>query len=140
MDIHTIIVPVDGSDYSTRATEYAADLAGLTEAEIVLIHCHKPFPTLLGEPYQQKAVNRIIKQSNELLDPYRKMLREKGIPFTERVMEGPPRDAISNVARIINCDLIVIGSRGLSDLQGLFLGSVTHRVLRSAPCPVTVIR
>ena len=45
------------------------------------------------------------------------------------MMEGHPDDAITEVARDENCDLIVMGSRGRSDLQGLLLGSNTHRVL-----------
>jgi nucleotide-binding universal stress UspA family protein len=67
-------------------------------------------------------------------------LTEKGVDFSERLLEGPPRQAVAEVASRESCDLIVIGSRGLSDLEGLFLGSVTHRVLRVAPCPVMVIR
>ncbi len=140
MEFKKILVPVDGSRFSMRAAEAAADLAGSTGAEIILVHCHKSFPAVLGEPYYQNAVSRILKEANELLEPFRKLLEGKKVSFTERLMEGPPRQAVSEVARRENCDLIVMGSRGLSDLEGLFLGSVTHRVLRVAPCPVMVIR
>ncbi len=140
MKFKKILVPVDGSQYSVRAAEAAADLAGDTGAEIILVHCHKTFPALLGEPYYQNVVSRILKDANDLLDPFRKHFAEKGVSFVERLLEGPPRQAVAEVAKRENCDLIVIGSRGLSDLEGLFLGSVTHRVLRVAPCPVMVIR
>lgn len=49
-------------------------------------------------------------------------------------------DAIVEVAKIEHCDLIVMGSRGRTDLEGLLLGSNTHRVLKTAPCPVLVMR
>ncbi|MGD8369707.1 MAG: universal stress protein [Desulfobacterales bacterium] len=140
MEFKKILVPVDGSQYATRAASAAADLAGSTGAEIILVHCHKAFPALLGEPYYQSVVSRILKDANDLLEPYRKLLAKRNIAFTERLLEGPPRQAVADVAKHENCDLIVIGSRGLSDLEGLFLGSVTHRVLRVAPCPVMVIR
>lgn len=140
VDIKRILVPVDGSDHSMNAAKYAVDLARMSGAEIFLTHCHKPFPGFLGEPYYQKAVNKIMKDADQLLDPFRKLFDEKGVPYVERIMEGPPREAVPNVARHEKCDLIIIGSRGLSDLEGLFLGSVTHRVLRVAPCPVMVIR
>ena len=140
VDIKKILLPVDGSDHSMKAANYAVELARMSGAEIFLTHCHKPFPAILGEPYYQQAVNKIMKESDKLLEPFRKLFDEKGVAYVERIMEGPPRDAVPNVARHEKCDLIIIGSRGLSDLEGLFLGSVTHRVLRSAPCPVMVIR
>ena len=140
MEFKKILVPVDGSEYARRAAEAAADLAGSTGAEVILVHCHKSFPAVLGEPYYQKAVSRILKEAKDLLGPFRSLFEEKNVAFTERLLEGPPRQAISDVARHEDCDLIVMGSRGLSDLEGLFLGSVTHRVLRVAPCPVMVIR
>mgnify|MGYP001087869634 CR=1 FL=1 len=140
MEFKKLLVPVDGSEYSMRAARAAADLAASTGADIILVHCHKSFPALLGEPYYQNAVTRILQDATALLEPFRELFAEKGIACVERLLEGPPRQAIADVAKHENCDLIVIGSRGLSDLEGLFLGSVTHRVLRVAPCPVMVIR
>ncbi len=140
MEFKKILVPVDGSDFSMRAARAAADLGASTGGSIVLVHCHKSFPSLLGEPYYQNAVSRTLKEANELLNPFRDLFKEKQISYTERLLEGPPRQAVAEVAKHEACDLIVIGSRGLSNLEGLFLGSVTHRVLRVAPCPVMVIR
>jgi len=140
MKLEKVLVPVDGSDYSTRAAEYAADLAKTLGAQIVLMHCHKPFPISLGEPFFQKAINKVMDKSNRVLDPFRKRFEEKRVRFTDKILEGPAKEAIINIANIEKVDLIVMGSRGLSDLEGLVLGSVTHRILRSAPCPVLVIR
>lgn len=140
MTIRKIMVPVDGSDHSVKAAEYAVGLAGLTDAEILLVHCHKSFPALLGEPYFQHAVNKIMEKANWLLDPYREIFRSHGVRFTERILEGSAGEMICEVAAIEKCDLIVMGSRGLTDLKGLFLGSVAHRVLSSASCPVLVMR
>jgi nucleotide-binding universal stress UspA family protein len=140
MQIKKIVVPVDGSDHSHRATEYAVELAGLTGARILLIHCHRPFPALLGEPYFQKAVSTILTHSDELLDPYRQILKSSTVEFEDRILEGPPGHAICEVAQIEKSDMIIMGSRGHTNLEGLFLGSVTHRVLHAAPCPVLVIR
>lgn len=140
MLVTKIMLPVDGSEQSTRAAEYAVELAELTGARILLVHCHRQFPALLGEPYFQNAVSRILNQSNELLDPYRQLLKSKGASFEDRVLEGPPGNAICEVAQIESCDMIVMGSRGRSNLEGLILGSVAHRVLHAAACPVLVIR
>ena len=140
MKLKKILVPVDGSDFSMRAAAYAVEMAKLMDSEIMLMHCHKSFPVVLGEPYFQNAINKILKKSNELLEPYRKILQDAGVAYADRVLEGPAANAICEAAEIEKADMIVMGSRGRNDLEGLLLGSCTHRVLKTAPCPVLVIR
>ena len=140
MKLRKIMVPVDGSDHSMRAAESAADLAALAGGEIFLVHCHKSFPSVIGEPYLQEAITRIRENSDALTAPFRELFEKKGLSVVERLLEGPPGSVLPEIARIEKCDMIVMGSRGRTDLQGLFLGSVTHRVLRSTPCPVLVVR
>lgn len=140
MELKKILVPVDGSEYSRRAAGFAADLAEALHSEILLLHCHKSFPVVLGEPYFQKAINKIMQKSGELLEPYRKILQDAGVAFADRILEGPAAQAICEVADIEKIGMIVMGSRGRSDLEGLLLGSCTHRVLNTAKCPVLVIR
>lgn len=53
---------------------------------------------------------------------------------------GHPFEQIVSHAKVLACDLIVMGSRGLSPIQEIVLGSVSDRVLRSAPCAVTIVR
>ena len=108
--------------------------------EILLIHCHKHFPSLSGEPYYQKAVSKILSEANELLEPFRQRIAQVGIKFEERILEGHPGAKISEAAEIEKCEMIVMGSRGRTELQGLILGSVAHRVLHSAACPVLVVK
>ena len=140
MKLKKFLVPVDGSDYSMRAAKYASELAKLMDGEIFLIHCHKPFPVVLGEPNFQKAINKRMEKSNELIEPYRKLFQETGTSFIERILERPAAKTICEVARLEKLDMIVIGSRGRNKLEGLLLGSCTQRVLNTAPCPVLVIR
>jgi nucleotide-binding universal stress UspA family protein len=134
------LVPVDGSDFATAATRYAVKLVRRMSGEILLLHCHKPFPITLGEPYFQHAITKIVEKSEALLAPYRTLLQGSELPHQVRILEGPAAEKIVSVARTENCEMIIMGCRGRSDLQGLLLGSVTHRVLHSAPCPVLVIR
>ena len=140
MKINKLLVPVDGSDHSMRAAVYAAQLTQLTGARILLIHCHRPFPGIRGEPYFQKAVTKILQTADNLITPYREALNAQQVDFEDQIFEGPAGKAIIRVADAESCDMIVMGSRGRSDLEGLLLGSVTHRVLHSASCPVLVIR
>lgn len=140
MSSPTILLPVDGSAHATRATTYAIKMARLMNARLLLLYCHRPFPVKLGEPYFQRAIDTIMATSKALVTPFREMLSEKGIAFEDLIMEGPAGQKICEVAQIEDCEMIIMGSRGRSDLKGLLLGSVAHRVLQQAPCPVLIIR
>ena len=135
-----IMVPVDGSDHSMKAAKYAIEMAQIFDAEMLIIHCHKTFPVVLGEPHFQKAIDKIMEKSDELMKPFRALMKESGVTYVERILEGPAGKTIPDVADIEQCDLIVMGCRGRSGLESLILGSVTHRVLHSASCPVLVVR
>ena len=140
MSQQRFLVPVDGSAHSLAAVRYAVKLVRQLTGDIVLLHCHKPFPITLGEPYFQRAITKIAEKSEELLTPFRELLSQSDIKHEVRILEGPAAEKIASVARIEQCEMIIMGSRGLGDLKGLVLGSVAHRVLHSAPCPVLVIR
>lgn len=135
-----ILLPVDGSEHAGRAANYAAKMAKMMAARLLLLHCHRPFPVKMGEPFFQNAIDRIMQQSAELIAPLQHMFDDRGLDCSELILEGPPGEKICEIARIENCEMIIMGSRGRSDLKGLFLGSVTHRVLQQAPCPVLVVR
>ena len=140
MSLPTILLPVDGSEHSMRATSYAIKMANLMNARLRLLYCHRPFPVKLGEPYFQKAIDAIMAQADTLLAPFRSVHSEKGLSFEELIMEGPAGEKICEIAKIEGCEMIIMGSRGRSNLKGLLLGSVAHRVLQQAPCPVLIVR
>ncbi|MCK5542970.1 MAG: universal stress protein [Desulfobacterales bacterium] len=140
MKIKKILNPVDGSDHSVRSTKYSIELAKLMDAEIVLLHCHDRFPLILVEPNFQQAVNAITKASEELVEPYIKMLIESKLEYDVRILEGNPGNKIPEVVKIEEIDLIVMGSRGVSDFVGLLVGSVAHQVINKADCPVFITK
>jgi nucleotide-binding universal stress UspA family protein len=140
MSTSLILLPVDGSEHATQAATYALKIAGLMSARLLLLYCHRSFPGKLGEPNFQHAMDKIMFQADALLEPFRVMLTEKGTDFSDLILEGPPAEKICEVVRIRSCEMIIMGSRGRSDLKGLLLGSVAHRVLKQAPCPVLVVR
>lgn len=140
MKIKKILNPIDGSTHSIRSTEYAIELARLLDAEIILLHCHARFPIVLAEPYFQQAINEINKASEELVDPFIEILEQGKVKFEVRILEGTPGNRIPDVAKIEEIDLIVMGSRGVTDFAGLFLGSVAHQVLHKSECPVFIAK
>lgn len=140
MNIKLILNPVDGSQHSIHSTRYAIDLAKLLNARIILMNCHERFPIVLSEPYFQQAVNEISKASEELVEPFIKMLEKAEVEYDVRVLEGAPGNKIPEVAKIEKIDLIVMGSRGVTDFTGLLLGSVAHQVLHKSDCPVFITK
>ncbi|THB73456.1 MAG: universal stress protein [Desulfobacteraceae bacterium] len=140
MEFKIILNPVDGSEHSENSTRYAIELAKQFSAKVILLHCHSRYPAILAEPYFQQAVNKIIKHSEELVESYERMLDEGGVEYDVRILEGPPGQKIADAARIEKADLIVMGSRGVTDFEGLLLGSVAHQVLHKSDCPVFITK
>ncbi len=135
-----ILVAVDGSSASTRAVECARKLAKLTDATIILVHAYPKTPEYLGEPNLSETIARHTENARNLIDPLAQSLQEDGIATITEILQGPPSEAILNVADTREVDLIVMGARGLGSLGSLLLGSVSQKVLSHATCPVMVVR
>ena len=140
MDRKKILVAIDGSKHSQNVVEKAIEYVRLLHGSVVLVYCHAKFPTLLGQPYRDNEISTIISAAQALIEPYLAEFRDNDIDVEERLMEEPAGSIISEVARIEKCGLIIMGSRGLTNLASLIVGSVTNRVLQTAPCSVLVVR
>ncbi len=140
MEQKRILVAIDGSSFSDKVIDKAIEYAKLLSAEVVFVYCHKKYPKLLGQPYRDHFISAIKDETEEIVRKYLDMLDKAEIPYLERLLEGPAGAVIPEVAENEHCELIVMGSRGLSNLQGLIIGSVTHRVLHTAKCPVLVVK
>lgn len=140
MNVSRILLPVDGSGHSDTATQMAIELAQDSNASIVLLHVRKPVPTGLGQPNAEELLNLLTDGAEAVMEIYRPKLDNAKIEHTDLVIGGETAEVITNVASVEKCDLIVIGSKGKSDLEGLFLGSVTHKVLHTTSLPVLVVK
>lgn len=130
---------MDGSHYSENILNKAIEHARMVGGEIFLVYCHRKYPRLLKQPYRDQLISAINDETAEVVGPYVDMLKKSEVPFIERFLETPASIAIVETAEAEKCDLIVMGSRGLTNLQGLILGSTVHRVLHLAKCPVLVV-
>ncbi len=140
MNVKTILLPVDGSAYSDRATDYAVEMARTLKASIVLLQCRKPVPNELGEPNLQWVLDHYTKEAEEIVEPYGKQIEAAGVPYRELIIGGRPAEVIEDVAKAEKADIIIMGSKGKSGFEGFMLGSVTHKVLHTSPCPVLVVK
>ena len=140
MDRKKILVAIDGSAYSNRVVEKTIEYAGMLDSDVIFVYCHRKFPTIYGQPQRDIEISNIMNETEKVTAPYLKQLRDAGVQAEERMMEEPAGSVIADVARIEKCDLIIMGSRGLTNLASLIVGSVTNRVLQTAPCSVLVVR
>lgn len=135
-----ILLGVDGSHYSLKAAEAAAELARCTNAELRIVVAHATVPAYLGEPNFQHAVTARLKESRSVMDEAVKAVGDIPGEVKTEILEGPAAEVILRVADVRESDLIVMGSRGRGTLRGLLLGSQSQKVLQHAPCPVMIVR
>lgn len=135
-----ILLAVDGSDHALHAAKVAADLARCMKAELRILVVYPPIPPYLGEPNLQQAINSRLNEAQAILQKAVEAVGEIPAEIHTELIEGDAAEAIIEVAKTRNSDLIVMGSRGLGRLAGLLLGSTSQKVLNHAPCPVLIVR
>ena len=139
----TILVPTDFSDDAEAALDLALALAADSGAAIHLVHAYEipiaaipPYgieipPTLLTD-VRDAAARRLEKSAEKV--------RSRGVRCDGHLVHGAPVDGIVDAAARLGADLVVMGTRGLTGLKHVLLGSVAERTIRSAPCPVLTVK
>ncbi len=141
MKISKILLPVDGSSYSDNAVDHAIYLAGLSGAHVTAVCCYEWVGGLpeINDTVIDQLRNKLQVQAQSVLEKAAQKLEENNIAHETIPVSGAPGTMLSNLAKSKEYDLIVMGSHGHSDISGLFLGSVTHKVLNTIYCPVLVV-
>ncbi len=147
------LVAIDGSTASQHALEKALSLAKPSGADLVLLNVAEHpssayWPGVLptGEPlpFQNIPVAELEESvravAEATLNEAREYCKAAGVSCEARLEFGSPRDTICDVAETERPDILIIGSRGLGNMQRLMLGSVSDYVIHHAPCPVLVVR
>ena len=138
--IERVLIPVDGSDSSKNAAKYAAHLVNARNPKLYLLNVWEPVNMTIGGEMAEKLREEEQATAMALLEEYKKLLEPCGLEVELIARSGRPDYVILNVQEELDCDLIVIGSRGLSALENVIMGSVVTRVLEGATCPVLVTR
>ncbi len=133
-----ILLAIDGSPVVEREVLYAGHLARVEGAEITVLHAYEPPDRYHGyEGYESLAEQyRAVAQS--LVDEIVNELRSDGVEAQGELRAGAAAEVIINTANEYDIDLIIMGTRGSSNLRDI-LGSVSMQVLRFARCPVLEI-
>ncbi len=133
-----ILVAIDGSEYSQRALPTAVEVARKFESDVFVVH--------VSEHDRGRAVAYSIEspaEATRLVGDAVKIISDAGISAKGAVHDvaaGHVAKDIVETASSVGADLIVMGSRGLSDVQGMLLGSVTHKTMQLAQTAVLVVR
>jgi nucleotide-binding universal stress UspA family protein len=143
IQVQRILVPLDFSRHADFVLEWAAHLAKEHSSRLLLLHAyHLPveFQQLEGAYLPQDFWASVRAEAEQNLQRYAEPLRAQGLAVDVIVREGYPATVIEQEALDQHADLIVIGTRGLSGLKHLLLGSIAERVVQKAPCPVLTVK
>lgn len=143
--MNTIMLAVDGSECSLKATHFLANLAQWYKdpPDIVVIHVDEMGTAAEGarRSLGNEAVENYFNERAKIaIQPAEMLLQEKGIPFRTIYAGGDVATQIRAHAEECKADMIIMGSRGHGAVAGLLLGSVTNKVLASTSIPVIIIR
>jgi nucleotide-binding universal stress UspA family protein len=143
----SILVPVDGSESAKKALDVACLLANQADATLHLLHIPEELShetTLvwgIGAIAIEASRTEREDIGRQVVDKAAEAARANGVSQVETVVgQGDPARTIVSEARRRGVEAIVMGSRGLSDLRGLVVGSVSHKVSHVAECTVITVR
>lgn len=139
--VREILVPIDFSEASKKALQYAVPFAEQFGARLTLLYVVEPVnvPDFVSPLLMEN--DRVVKVAKGKLDL---LCKQKAIdPRLVRktlVRTGTPFQEITGAARTLKVDLIIIATHGRTGVKHALLGSTAERVLRHAPCPVLTVR
>jgi nucleotide-binding universal stress UspA family protein len=144
-----ILVPYDGSPPSQRAVEYSLRIAtavGKPTVDLHLLNVQEADPDVL-DYFRRDAADvaaRLVSARREtgakLLEPPSRTVENADVRVERTVLIGDAADVIGSYADNQRCDMVVMGTRGLGTVGGMFLGSVATKVIQRVKVPVTLVK
>jgi nucleotide-binding universal stress UspA family protein len=146
------MVAVDGSEHGWKALDLATNMASNSDAELVIVHVvpYEPLPEGLGHFAEMEGLSVEELRSRYLQDKAigdriateaEARARKNGLAqVTTQVAEGNPANQIVELAKSEGTEMVFLGSRGLGDIKGLLMGSVSHKVMNLAPCTCVAVK
>ena len=143
-----ILAAIDGSEHSTKAAKVAIELARTYGSDLTLLHVTRKLdlPDQLKEYLKAEHLTRedlpaLDEATKRIIDDVRIKAEAQGVKRVRTIFrEGKPARSIVEYARSAGIDAIVMGSRGLSELESALLGSVSHKVASLAGCTVMIVK
>lgn len=137
-----ILLAIDGSDHSNRATEKAVELADLVkDASIEILYIVDGKKSKTDVLHAGDSDTASIKRE-KMLKEYESKIKEREIAVETTILHGKNgvAEAIISYANNNDHDTLVMGSRGLNEVQKMVLGGVSHKVMKYVNIPVLMIK
>ena len=134
-----ILVPLDGSKYSEKALQRACEVVNAFDSKLILLYVvEKSLPINLLD--RKEYLEMVRKFGNKTLEKANNVLSKKGITAKTFLKEGNIVNEIKKVAKKENCDLIIVGNKGLGAVTRFLLGSVSNKLAQSSSCSLLIIK
>ena len=136
---------LDGSEYSSKALNFAIDIAKKYESHLILVHVvtrqiYAINPPEAGILAGTAIVRELETEGKAILERAEEIAKAQGLSAEALLRHGVPAEELLGAAADENVDLIILGSRGLSQVKAFLLGSVSDRVSHHAKCPTLIVR
>lgn len=134
-----ILVPLDGSKYSEKALQRACEVVNAFDSKLILLYVvEKSLPINFLD---RKVYLEILRKfGNKTLEKANNVLSKKGIIAKTFLKEGNIVNEIKKVTKKENCDLIIVGNKGLGAVTRFLLGSVSNKLAQSSSCSLLIIK
>ncbi len=144
MKINNILVPIDFSEYSIKALDYAVDFGSCFGSKLFLIYVNEPplYPAdfSMGQVVLPEVDENFLNRAEEELDTLIANKIRGKLQAEKIVKTGKPFIEIIETAKEKEIDLIIIATHGHTGVEYLLFGSTAEKVVRKAPCPVLTLR
>jgi nucleotide-binding universal stress UspA family protein len=139
-----VLLPVDGSESATRATQKLIETLGWykeqPKVDLLAVHLGVPqFPNMSVVISNGMLDRYYTEECEAMLAPSKKALDAAGVNYTAYRLVGAIAETIIKQAKQLDSSMIYMGTRGMTALSNMVLGSVTTRVLHLAHIPVVLI-
>jgi nucleotide-binding universal stress UspA family protein len=136
----SVLVPFDGSEFSTKAMARAVEMARTDGARLTVLYVIPRYEEMV-EFYRSETIKQSLRtEAEKVIAQAKKIADAAGVAVTAEIREGHASDEIVATADAVGCDLIAMGTYGWKGVSKAIMGSTTNRVINHANCPILVVK
>jgi len=134
-----ILVPLDGSKHSEKALLHACDMAKNYQSRLILLYVVEKLISL--NPLDRKAYLEMLRKvGSNVLAAGKKIATKQGMDSKIVIKEGNIANEIIKLAEKEQCNLIVMGNKGLGATSRFFLGSISNKLANNSTCSILIVK